>query len=298
MNGEIFFNMIERQHPLSGSSSFLMKRWKKYTIYTKEGPYVKTRYLKSGSYGWTGKENTIVDANTDIAYNRTNDRQNGVYYEEPSNILDNKYQTGSVWLYDYVVVSQDFYYKYVYTESVENQDPSVEDDYVEGSNPPLWKHEAGTWKNSPNSIYSNYIGYKTKTGNNYIYPINTFLTAAYGRRVYGYVEGFKEDDEEYTQRMKTPRFSSDECYFEIIKGYPRNHYSHKRHLFSLYSYNTIGKLRKNYDGTISFEEGVYIRNQQTTKTTVGQDSLEDGTPPVQSFQVGNLKYVQTDNVIN
>ena len=52
--------------------------------------------------------------------------------------------------------------------------------------------EAGTWKNSPNSIYSNYIGYKTKTGNNYIYPINTFLTAAYGRQVYGYVEDLKK----------------------------------------------------------------------------------------------------------
>lgn len=309
--------MIERQHPVSGSSVFLMKRWKKHTIYTKAGSYVRTKYLKSGSYGWDGKSNTVINDKTDIAYNRTNNAWGGVYFEEPSNILDDEYQTGSVWLYDYVVVDQNFYFSHVYTSSVTNGVPSINSDYVESSSPPLWNHNEGTWINSPNSIYSNYIYkgkvnlYKTK----YIYPYNPTATNIMGHDVYGYLPWYSDENEK--KKLTTLRLSPDDCYFEIIKGYPRNHHSHKRQLFSLFAYNTVGVLHRHITGTLAprpvnptnpegmditrsiyFETGSYIRNRQTIKTTIGQDNLEDGTSPIQSFQVGNLKFIQTDNVIN
>lgn len=313
--------MIERQHPILGSSTFLMKRWKKHTIYAKRGSYVRTKYLKSGSYGWDGKENVAVDPTKDIAYNRTNAPHNGVYFEEPSLIKDNLYQTASVWLYDYVTVSQAFYFNYVYTASLDDQVPSFDKDFVTSVN--LWTHRDGTWKNSPNAILSNYMWHPQSfpTYPNYVYPLNTYASTVAGHPVYGYApewySGIPFGDPNYQTRMKTPQLGPDDTYFEIVKGYPRNHFTHKRQLFSLFAFNTVGLLHRTFTGSLapriasplnpermditrSFyaDTGSYVRNRQTTTTTVGQDSLEDGTPPVQSFQVGNLKLVQTDNVIN
>jgi hypothetical protein len=66
----------------------------------------------------------------------------------------------------------------------------------------------------------------------------------------------------------------DGSHLEIAKGYPRNHYTHKNQLFTP------------------------ERNQQTISTTIGEDGLEDGTLPVQTFEVSNVNLVQSDNVIN
>jgi hypothetical protein len=84
----------------------------------------------------------------------------------------------------------------------------------------------------------------------------------------------------------------DGSYLEITRGYPRNHYTHKRHIFSPYSLQSLGKTGQD------IISGVYIRSQQTITTTVGDDGLGDGSLPVQSIDVSNIDLIQSNNVIN
>lgn len=292
MNGNLFFNMREQVHPTYGRTVFLLKRWRRHTVYSKSGSYVRANYLKSGSYGWTGKENSgsFEGGSLNIGYNYSNNKVNGGYYNEPSPLSTNWYQTCSIYLYDYVVVSDTFFYENVYTASVINTDPNYEG--TEGVNPitnpdnpyvPVnqWRHRDNTFKNTMNA-----------TTNNWVFRFNPEATALVGHTVYGDVPAYYVGTSEYNQSMRTPIYKDDGTYFEIVKGYPRNHFTHKRHFFSLYSMRTFGMVNR------TVTSGSYVRNRQTTASTIGQDGLEDGTPPVQSIQVGNLKLVQTDNVIN
>lgn len=218
-NGKIPFNMNVEVHPSGSQAYYMIKRWKKYSI-----------FFKSGS--WDRSENP-----------RTN-----------------LYTTASIFLYDYVVVTDTWFNDNVYTASFVDStvgSPGSEASITED----LWTHEANTWKNSPNATVNNY----------------TYETVWNGVR-------------NVTDTTKV--FSNVDEYFELVKGYPRNHFTHKRDLFSLYQLVSFGQQ----NGEIT--SGSYRRNQQTVDTTVGEDGLEDGTPPVQSVQVGNLNLIQTDNVIN
>jgi hypothetical protein len=218
-NGKIPFDMNVDVHPSGSQAYFMIKRWKKYTIFAKSG-----------------------------SWNRT---------EIPS---ENLYATASIFLYDYVVVTADWFNQNVYTASfVDNVvgSPGSEASATED----LWTHEPNTWRNSPNATVNNY----------------TMPTEFNGLR-------------NVTQDTKI--FSTVDEYLELVKGYPRNHFTHKRDLFSLYKLTSYGKQ----NGAVT--SGSYYRNQQTIDTTVGVDGLEDGSAPVQSVQVGNLNLIQTDNVIN
>jgi len=284
MNGEIFFNMVEQQHPISGSSTFLLKRWKKYTIYAKSGSYVRTVYSKSGSYGWDGKSNTAGSL-------RTNTPTRGTYIRENNPLNENLYQTNSIYLYDYVVVSDKFFYDNVYTASTIDNTPNLDGDpgnlaaynYVSFNQ---WKHRIYTFKNSPDAITNNYVWRYNEKASDELNKIEP------GRSAYG--DNFVTPSgagADYMKFMKTPIIRDDGTYFEIVNGYPRNHFTHKRDLFSLYSVKTYGNKTTIYD---SF----YVRNRQTIFSTVGLNGLEDGSSPVQTTWVGNLNLVQTDNVIN
>lgn len=292
MNGNIFFDMRKQVHPTYGRTVFLLKRWRRHTVYSKSGSYVRANYLKSGSYGWNGKENVSSFENGayNISHNYSNIKSNGTYFHESSPPSSNWYQTCSIYLYDYVVVSDKFFYENVYTSSVVNTDPNYEG--PEGNNPfsnpdnpyvPLnkWYHRDNTFKNTMNSIT-----------NNWVFRFNPEATAMVGHTVYGDVPAYYVGSEEYNTLMKTPIYKDDGTYFEIVKGYPRNHFTHKRDLFSLYSMRTFGMVNR------VVTSGSYVRNRQTIASTIGIDGLEDGTPPVQSIDVGNLKLIQTDNVIN
>lgn len=272
MTGALYFNMVEQDHPLSGSSPYLLKRWKKYTIYSKSGSYKRTTYVRSGSYGWDGKSNTSEPY-------KTNFPGQGTYIRESSPQGENLYQTNSIYLYDYIVVSKNFYSSIVYTASVIDSTPSIDSDWVAGS---TWRHYKDTFRNSPNTIVSNYI---------WRYNPNASIVA--GHDVYGDNPSIYVDPNSYYNLlMASPIYRDDGTYFEIVKGYPRNHFTHKRDLFSLFKVQTLEKV----DGIIS--EGVYLRNRQTITTTIGEDSLEDGSSPVETTQVGNLNLIQSDNVIN
>lgn len=223
--GQVAFNMNYEFHP-SGSemeSPYMLKRWKKYTIYAHTGPWIRT-----------------------------------------NNPQDNLYTTNSIYLYDYVIVTNDFWNSMVYTSSFVSTVPGDPGSEVPQS-ASYWYHYANTFQNSPNAITNNY---------SYAYQ----LTTPFGGRLVA-IPG------QITQ-------SAQETYFEIVNGYPRNHYIHKRSLFSLYTLQTYGR----HYSTSSV--GTYVRCQQTTNTTVGPDGLGNGSLPVESMTVGNVNVVQSNNVIN
>lgn len=222
---QIPFDMNVHQHPTgSGNNNtyYLMKRWKKYTIYAHTGPWVRT-----------------------------------------DNPRDNAYTTNSIYLYDYVVVSGDFWNSIVYTASLKNTVPGNRGSEVPQS-ASYWYHYANTFQNSPNAITNNYsLTYQPTT------PFGGRLVA---------IEGHT------TQ-------SAQETYFELVNGYPRNHYIHKRSIFSLYTLKTYGIK----NALIS--SGSYVRCQQTSDTTIGPDGLENGTSPVETMTVGDVNLIPSDNVI-
>jgi len=86
---------------------------------------------------------------------------------------------------------------------------------------------------------------------------------------------------------------TENVYFETASSYPRNHFTHKRSLFSLYDVTLFEG-----SGILPTSVGTYKRCSQNITTTIGEDSLEDGSSPVQSTDVGNLNLNQGDNVIN
>lgn len=218
-NGRIPFDMNRSVHPTGSISYYLLKRWKKYTIYAKSG-----------------------------SWNRT------------ENVTDNLYNTSSTYLYDYVLVTEAFFNNIAYTASIVDSTPgNIGSEFSPTQN--LWTHYPNTFKNSPNGKTNNYLLTKYFNGLRNIYDV-------------------------------PPIFTDQGEYFEIVGGYPRNHFTHKRDIFSLYNLITYGK----HNGSVT--SGSYRRNQQTIDTTVGTDGLADGTPPVQTVQVGNLNLIQTDNVIN
>lgn len=266
MNGEIFFDMIREQHPISGSSKYLLKRWQKYTIYARNGLY------NTGS-------SCYVDSSFDNPYLTQTEKSSSYVrdYDQRSQL----YSTNSIYLYDYVIVSDKFFYDMVYTASVADFIPSWDSDSTgydpnhpnnpipwtgEGPNPFLntppenyspvqypWNHKENTFKNSPNAITNNYI---------------------------------------LRNRGLPVILRNDGTFFEIVKGYPRNHYTHKRSLFSLFSMKTYGLENR------KVITGIYYRNHQTIDSTIGVDGIQDGTSPVQSVLVGNLNLIRTDNAIN
>lgn len=217
--GRILFNMTIDAKPSGSNTYYMMKRWKKYSIYSKSG-----------------------------SWNRT---------DSPT---ANLYATNSIYLYDYVVVTDNFFNSMAYTASFVDGTPgNPGSEFSATSN--LWTHVPNTFRDRPNA------------------PTNDYLLTRYFnglRDIYG-APVIQVDNGEY---------------FEIVGGYPRNHFTHKRDVFSLYNLVTYGK----HNGAVT--SGSYRRNQQTIDSTVGLDGLADGTPPIQTVQVGNLNLIQTDNVIN
>jgi hypothetical protein len=73
-------------------------------------------------------------------------------------------------------------------------------------------------------------------------------------------------------------------YFELASGYPRNHYSHKRQQFSKTKYGT-------------YNQGIFIKGQETSNSTINSNGVNDGSLPIQSTNVSNVNVVNASNVI-
>lgn len=217
-NGEIPFDPTISIHPSGSNTYYLMKRWKKYSI-----------YAKSGSWNRSASPNT------------------------------NLYNTCSTYLYDYICVSSNFFNNTVYTSSMINNVPgNPGSEYGLGFQ---WIHYPNTFKGFPNSTTNNYLLTGYFNGTRWIYEAPSIFI----------------DDGEY---------------LEIVGGYPRNHFTHKRDLFSLYSEVSYGIQNGN------IINGLYKRNQQTMDSTINETGLEDGSLPITITQVSNINLVQSNNVIN
>ena len=73
-------------------------------------------------------------------------------------------------------------------------------------------------------------------------------------------------------------------YFELAHGYPRNHYTHKMQQFSKTKYGT-------------YNQGIFIKGQETVDSTINNNGINDGSSPIQSTNVSNITVVNASNVI-
>ncbi|HQI44647.1 MAG TPA: hypothetical protein PLC59_01020 [Bacteroidales bacterium] len=276
MNGEIAFNMFKEIHPLYGKSEFLLKRWKKYTIYAKSGSYVRSDNPSQISICSSSIRQLTATAT----------------YNIPDSPKANVYSTCSVYLYDYVIVSDKWFLSNVYTSSAQDSTPAL-NNYYKGTNDDgfhVWEHESNTWHNSPNSKI-----------NNFVWRYNPGASALLNHPVYGYYEQYNPlippppyngmTTEQYQALMKRPIYRDDGTYFEIVRGYPRNHYIHKRGYFSMERFTSYGQI-----GKINISSS-YQRGRQTANTTIGFNGISDGSDPVQVVQVTNINLIKTDNII-
>jgi len=177
-------------------------------------------------------------------------------YLHTNNPQDNQYSTSSVYLYDIIHVTEDFYRSLVYIKNdqteVEPLDPSTV--YQSGYG---YKHSAGTFISTSNEYRSNIravpVGGGGPTNLNY-YLDNSNLG-----------------------------------YYELLNGYPRNHYTNKIQWLSPTRISIF---------TTTATGSSFIKGRQTVETTVDTGSLGDNSLPVTSINVSNVNVVAGDNVLN
>lgn len=185
-----------------------------------------------------------------------------------NDLSDNLYQTGSVWLYDFISVTKPFYSSVVYTSSV-------------------WE-TSGSVGSTPSNIYADMPDFS------YFHGINTMVGTPNQKR--GNIQGTKvrvgpPSSTDYS--FESPYYYlPSEQYLEVFNGYPRNHYTHKRGYFAPERYTKLG-TGKNMRNVVS----QYTKGRQTVSTTINEDGLEDGSLPVETIVVSNVKITPGDNVI-
>ena len=153
--------------------------------------------------------------------------------------------TGSLYLYDYIIVTDKCFYDLVYTSSIVNTDPAL-------GVGPTWLHYPNTFKNTPNAAVNNYALTQYQA---------TTTTVGY--------------------RLPSI-FIADNVYYEIVTGYPRNHLSHKRHIFSAYtSFNSKHKTTyRSSQWTISGSTRVISGSYPTISSSMDVGILENSNIPV------------------
>jgi len=176
-------------------------------------------------------------------------------YAHTTNPFDDTYTSTSIYLYKYIVVDERYMRTLVYfTDNVYLN--------VYDSSSLSYTYDGGT--------------------NSYLHRANTFLkTPDQG------VSNIYATPNNLTPILKTTfnvNISPVSQYFELVSGYPRNHYTHKAQQFSKTKYPT-------------YNNGIFIKGQQTVNTTVGADGINDGSYPVQSSNTSNVNVINTTNVI-
>lgn len=177
-----------------------------------------------------------------------------VHSESPS---DNKYDSSFVYLYKYVIFDEYYMRNLIYFTDQINlsvyDTSSISYNYDGSTNSYL--HRVNTFLNTPDQIVSN-------------------INASY--KVPGYPPG-------YTPNYKL-NINPTSQYFELINGYPRNHYSHKLQQFSKSKYGT-------------YSQGIFVKGRNTINSTINEDGISDGSYPVTQFNTSNVKIVNVTPVI-
>jgi hypothetical protein len=171
--------------------------------------------------------------------------------------VENTYVTNSIQLYEYMLLTEEYFTSLVYTELTEDTTTSEQISYTDNTK---FVHYPNTFKNNPNTTFNNIWVTQSLSPSS---PVRSIYDAEIGKV-----------------------YMMNGSAFEITYGYPRNHYTHKSQLFSPSRIKITGN-------SINF-----TKSKQNPTTTIGEDGLEDGTSPVQTFVVGNINLIQSDNVIN
>jgi len=176
-------------------------------------------------------------------------------YTHTTNPLENTYASASIYLYKYIVVDEYYMRNLVYfTDQI----------YLSVYN--------------SSSLSYNYDA----VNNSYLHAVNTFLNTPDQK-----VSNIFAIANSLTPILKTNfslNLNSVAQYFELVTGYPRNHYIHKAQQFSKTKYGTIS-------------QGIFIKGRQTINTTINEQGINDGSYPVQTSDTSNVNIINTTNVI-
>lgn len=178
-------------------------------------------------------------------------------YSHTDVILADTYASNSIFLYKYLVVDEYFMRSLIYyTDLIALPIYNLSDiSYtVFGGS---YLHGYNTFINTPDQKVSNVLASPGGT-----WPANPL---------------------DFTLKLKPTN-----TYFEIVKGYPRNHYTHKMERFS--------KTKHTEYLTIDTST-IYVKGKQTIDTTINSTGINDGTYPITSNNVSNVNVVNARNVI-
>lgn len=153
--------------------------------------------------------------------------------------------SASAYLYDVITISQELFERLIY----QTQTGSLTDisDISIGS--PPWLHRADTFKETPNQTVS-----------------NTFVGSVLGGVLNSYTSVYGKE------------------YLELVKGYQRNHQTHKRNTLSAEKYPANGNL--------------YIRSRVTSTNTINASGINNNTDPIVVVNTGNVNIISAKNRIN
>jgi hypothetical protein len=198
-------------------------------------------------------------------------------YVRSNNPVDDLYGSASVYFYKYIIVDERFMNQYVHfyngypTDTViTSTDPTgapsilykADDGYVGNMQTigltDYYIHKANTFKNTPDQSFSHVLA----VANNPLWP------------------------------PSNPHFNivlrPTTQYFELVRGFPRNHFAHKAKQFS---------KSKHAQYITHLFNVIYVKGRQTIDTTINTEGISDGTFPVESFNVSNVNVKNSSNVI-
>ena len=183
-------------------------------------------------------------------------------YVRSNNPVADPYDSSSVWLYKYIIVDERFMNEQVHfyneiTTSIVPIDPAYNVINISGNN--YYQHQSNTFKNTPDQIFSH-------------------ISASFDGAANPFVDPFS-----FTIHEKPVN-----QYFELTKGFPRNHYTHKHTQFS---------SEKHPQYVTSLYNLIYVKGRQSIDTTINTSGIDDGTFPVESFNVSNVNVKNPGNVI-
>lgn len=176
-------------------------------------------------------------------------------YKRTDNPSENTYASNSIYLYKYIMIDERFMREQIYFTDLLSSNVYDPNDVSYTWSPFSYFHRANTFINTPDQLVSN------------VKAIN--------------VNPFNPVD--FTLALKQQK-----SYFELVRGYPRNHYIHKMTQFSKTKYASFVNNIVNV---------IYIKGKNTVNTTVSTTGINDGTSPIQSFNTSNVNVVNSGNVL-
>jgi len=177
-------------------------------------------------------------------------------YVKSSNPLDNTYDSSSVYLYKYVVLNEYYMRNLIYFTNLISLPMYNSSDisYTYNSIINSYLHKSNTFLNTPDQTVSNVIAVP-----NALTPITKTI---------------------FDLNLNPDSFQ----FFELARGYPRNHYTHKLQQFSKKKYGT-------------YYQTIFIKGQQTSNSTINTNGINDGSSPIESSNVNNMNIINSSNII-